>query len=596
MNPLLLRESLHAREQAELRALLRLSPWPWPNQEPWKARASAVAELDAPPSLRPGDVALLSANEPGMPEGAGLWLLRISPGWTPSSGPLVSADQAWSDAKAAVATALPVLWKDARPVLGRKELPPVELVEALGDHWPSVLAGGSFGLSLTLALASELLELPIPPTVVATACVNANGSLAPVRGLPAKIRLVAERAPGVTRLLVCDSQAAEASSCWERLRAPDSMDVVGVATAAQAVELAFPQAVEVWRRRGLDPALRSAGARSLFLMALSERACAPDWSPVRRAARVAIESWEGVEEDDAFRLHFCDAVAARHQGESVPLRSPGPRLFKDLPQPLRLDCIAHVVQHAADTGTPEPDPTLELGRGFLVEGPDAFPQHLKLMGSLGRLLATMVQPADALEMQLMALQGWIVRPCHQGASYPLAEAYRLAGALEELDAFDAISDMDLQLRSRLRAEDRLFVDNERACALARLARRAEARPLLESAWSSVQIPFLRYRAGRHLLLLERSSEGHGDVRAAVEAAIQAGSQPGSSGPIHYAHRTGLLCELDTALASGELEHAIRLADQLEQADPGLIATMHRFHAAVSPGWDWPHYLCRFYPY
>ena len=79
--------------------------------------------------------------------------------------------------------------------------------------------GPSFGLALTLSLASIVFDCALPGDIVASATVDAAGNVGPVGGLDRKIAGLQRMAPRVTRLIVAASQRDEAEAAGRRAAA-----------------------------------------------------------------------------------------------------------------------------------------------------------------------------------------------------------------------------------------------------------------------------------------------------------------------------------------------------------------------------------------
>ena len=507
-----------------------------------------------------------------------MWRLDVRPALE-STGVPFREGSAWQAARAALAGKLPLQWRQTPPALDRPEPPPATLLDQLGEHWPSVLDGPSFGLPFLLAMASDVLDEALPPDLAATACVARDGQLRPVAGLWDKLHMIVQRAPGIRRVLVADSQMEEGHRLRDGLgQQAERVQLVGCGSVSEAVQQAFPDAAAAWIQRGADPERRRGGRTALFGLALSERDHALDWAAVERAAGVAIEHWTDLMDDERAQLEICRAVAGRHRGQGRSLGTPRAVFFDDLPQPQRLDCLSQLIQHAADTGTPDPAAMLTLAERFAVRGQDAFPAHLRLMGAMGRLLATMARPEDALRVAEEVVDGWLRRGL-RGVSYPLAECYRLAGGLEDHPAFDRTTARHLASLPHLQLSDAMYVDIERGCALARLGDHALAGPLLATALADAKPLHVRLKARRF---------------------AEDGSAPLTvhDGSPELAARAAALCELDRALGQRDSAAAEHATHALESLDPDLTGAMRRFAEARSfaPAGNWPTYLQRFYPY
>jgi hypothetical protein len=332
-------------------------------------------------------------------EFADIWCLRLSHSWLPGERLLrrpIDGVDSWNAVRTALPQALPLSWRpfDAVPL----RPPEPRWLTGTSRTLPAALRGNSYSLAFAISQASLLLAEPPAPEVCATAAVCPDGTLEGVHGLELKVQLLLHKAPGLRTLLVSAGQVDSATRFANRLWADAlatgthaghlPLQVKGCSTVGEALALAIPDAVTHWQQR--SPSERRGQAIDLFRLAISPSNASSAWAPVRRAAELALEAWPDLTEPEHARLSFARAIAARHDGETLPLDAPAASLFSALPQPLRVDHVSHVVQHAADTGAPDPASCEKLARNQLPSDlSDAFPSHLRLMGALGRLLANL---------------------------------------------------------------------------------------------------------------------------------------------------------------------------------------------------------------
>jgi hypothetical protein len=156
----------------------------------------------------------------------------------------------------------------------------------------------------------------------------------------------------------------------------------------------------------------------------------------------------------------------------------------------------------------------------LVRGPDAFPEHLRLAGALGRLAATRGRLDDALDLQFEAAEGWLTRPeLHQEVSYPLSEAFRLASVLESHVALDVAERLRARaVRAGALSPSSPWVESSRARALVILRRpRTEILSTLEPllAGAPAHCTYIARRARRVLAV----RDGETDLVAQVDADL-----------------------------------------------------------------------------
>jgi hypothetical protein len=309
-----------------------------------------------------------------------------------------------------------------------------------------------------------------------------------VGGLEAKLRALVRLAPRVRRLIVAQPQRLDAEHVLARLALAEGSPapaVLGLASAREAVRLALPDDVVAgsWARLGADLDRRRAHVERLLQLALTDRSEASDWRPVEHAASAAAEGWPDLANHERWSLDFAAAIAARHMGRAAErsLRLPDEDELLAIPQPRRARTLAHLVQQSADTGEPKPDDMERLATAHVVRGADAFPDHLKLAGALGRLMAARGRYAEAFALQREAAEGWLARPEHQEqVSYPVSELFRLAALLgtPELEAAERLRERAVGAGATDRGSP--WIEAPRARALVALGRpRADALTVLD---------------------------------------------------------------------------------------------------------------------
>lgn len=632
-------------ERRAVRETLLQAPWTWPREDLHAAafaRARELTSAEGPRAPRPGEALLLSCRE-GF---GGVFPLTL-PGPSPGAGTLtLDAAAAWSAAWQAVSRSARLLWRSPRPreagsrahpLRPLPETPPLIDPRIPEDSaWatpPGVLRGGSFGLTFALAQASVLWDWPLPLDVAASAEVTARGDLVAVDGLELKVRAVLRLAPRVRRLLVAEAQAPHARKVVDSVLAEQrralgvdlELEVAACHDLATAFDAVRPELTRDWGTSGDDDASRRERIERLVRLALARRDELLDWHPVREAARVARAAWSRATPGERWTLSFVEAVAARHEGAAAPLELPAQEVLGVVPQPRRLELVAHLVQQAADTGAPDPRALVELARSMLPRRePDAFPKHLELRGALGRLLANLARPAEAFDEQLEAARGWVERPGLVGVSYPLSEAYRLAGVLDSAERFERVAALEREALAEgaLGESDLPWVDPPRARALLLLGRLDELeRFLAERVWDE-RDPDGRLGPGefgamlsdgrlRHALAQRRGDEAGAEaIRSCLAAWSRTAGlrarQGESRGDQTLAARrrahardlatTLTLVELDRALAGApDGEDPEALANRLAALHPELVGFLRASWAQADPG-AWPATLARVFPY
>ncbi|RME71266.1 MAG: hypothetical protein D6776_10505 [Planctomycetota bacterium] len=585
--------ALGASDRRELAAVLRAAPWCWPSREAEPQRFAEARELtgcESVPALRAGQALLVSVQR----NAASLW--RIGPPEPASFDQTAPFDErarrAWEEAALALPRSLPVLW---RPVgVLRARLPRAVHLGTYATTGalqpPARLEGASFGLAFFLAQASEVLDCPLPADVVGCATVDAHGALGPVEALDRKLEAVARLAPGVEQIVVAATQRDEARRIADELGAPWRIRGESRADRALAALLSPERVAERLVDAGADPETRSALVRSFYRLAMGRRDAVHVWRPVARAARLALDRWPDLDPAERYWLRFAEAVALRHDGKPAALPLPERVWLERLPRSERTAHLAHLVQQAADTGSPEPEaigPLLEHELPATVH--EAFAPQLQLLGALARLEAVTGRPRHALERQLAVLEGWLERFRPEEASYPLAEAYRLAGALGDEAAFERAAQLETEISAlgAFPGDGAQYVEVARGRALAALGRFGQARELLEPRLEDpATVDHVAAAACRALAAIHAAT-GEGAARRAVLEQLEQFEATGE-------RVNGILTSLDDALRAGRDAEAARWLEALAATEPE--PTGHLRRAAGRLGEPEAAYVARFYPY
>ena len=497
---------------------------------------------------------------------------RRAPGTT--LGPQMR--ESWRAAGVALPRAVPVLWRSVRDAT--RQLPEITPLHGLrttpGFIDPGVLVEGpSFGLAFCLHLASVVLGCPIPPDVVATAAIDASGTVLPVGGLERKIVSIAALLPRVTDVLVSADQEDDA-----RRVAPSSIRVIGITRAADAIEHVFGDALSrLLVEAGTDPERREELTTSFFRLALVGSDSIVDWAPVARGAALALEHWSDLSADARYRLDFARAVAARHSDNSGRIAMPPNGWLDGRPRMLRIQVVAHLVQQCSDTGVPHPDRIEPLARELLAADlHEAAEPQLRLRGAVARLEALTGRGQDALVAQ-ESLAG-VLAELHAYAdiAYPLSEWCRLAGALQDAASLQRAAAFHERLSSTGGLEGLGARYVELALVRGRLLLDAgdeTARAIAVQLSGDFTLPdHLRWAAHRW---------GASACRPALLEAAGQGNV--------LASRNLALLQLDEAVAAGDADAAIASVETLAQYDPGPMEHLRRSGAT-------PAVVARFYPY
>ena len=340
LSELLAQDTLSVFERREVEAALG-HPWLWPTAPALEARAHALG-LRRPADAPPGEVLLLSFSH-GTPARGGLARLTRAP--ATFGGELTLGRSALSALQRSFGLVTRDLPQLVRPeALTRREVWSGTLLHG-GPRNLRTLEGESFGLSFALSAASLLADVRLPCELAASAVVRPDGSLAPVAGLAAKVRVLRANALGVRRLLVAEAQVEEArEACADRLV------VEGYATLGQALEAVLPRLGEATPEAWRTPGAAQAVARQLFQLILRPQKPMLGWGGVVRAAEMLLEALPPEDREHRRLVAFTGEVARRHQGLRAPLPWPDDEALAHAQAPVRLTLLAHVVQAATDAG------------------------------------------------------------------------------------------------------------------------------------------------------------------------------------------------------------------------------------------------------
>ena len=533
---------------------LKCGPWIWPAQGT-EARAEAEQLVSGGvPEAAVGAVALVTARQEGSE--ANLWGYGL-----PKSGQAKSlgavAKHSRLQARAALPRALPLLWRSIIAAEAEQRDDVVRLATRqfdAGHLAPITLVdGASLGLAMALSLASRVLGQALPADLIASATINAQGQIGPVGHLQEKLACVADEAPGISRFLLAKAQLAEAQQLNQQMNR--RLKIVPIADLAAALAYVFGPVEELLIKQGHDDASRNELIEHMFLLALGDRQASVSWRPIASAAELALQTWPDLNAAQTFKLQSCQGIAQRHDGNRGGLDLPSAAQLSAIPQPLRTDFVAHLVQQATETRSPNPDDAAKLAEAQLCRGNEAFAAHLRLLGALGRMRAMQGKPQQALTLQREAALAWLERGMATDASYPLTEWMRLAGALHDPQAFAEAEDFHLRLKLRMAVESDAFVSNYVKLAwcrgLVQLGKAERSLGALRDLANNEQIEaHLRWSAARWLIQVLRASAALTEANKWL-AALQAGA----TGDV-YKTRYLRLVELDAALANGHDDDAI----------------------------------------
>ncbi|MFN8093202.1 MAG: hypothetical protein U0599_13470 [Vicinamibacteria bacterium] len=568
-----------------LRRVLTLGPWCWPVAgDPALPHARHASGCSDPPAPAVGSVLAVTVG----PHGGCLWALRERADLPLASAFGPRAVALWDDAICALPRSLPVLWSSVRR---HRERPhPWHLGSHARGGRGLVLPdrtvdGPSVGLAFFLCLASRVLGVPVATDVVASATLDAFGAVGPVDGLEVKIETVVAVAPRVRRLVVAAAQADAA-----REIARGRVEVLGVRSASEAAELLLSGLAA--RIVGVDEASRRELVRSFFRLTLGGQRELLDWSPVAKAARMALGEWRGLSDDERYTLEFAAAVAERHQGNRGALLLPPPSWLGSLSTPVRVNVLAHLVQQSADTGEPPSKETLALARKDLpIDAKHGFAPQLRLMGAVARLESFCGNPRRALERQRRLAEIHLSNQSYEDVSQPLCEWVRLAGALADVQSLgDALSFFDdAQALGVFSPADLGYLELARARASVQAERPTPRalEALRRLADDAGVADHVRRSAARWAVACGRALGLADDAR--VAAARLSAACPESDADGRAFARLGAL---DGALAAADAAAAEAAVAALREQLPGLVGHLTEDRDPAEA----PAHVARFFPY
>jgi hypothetical protein len=414
-------------------------PWGWP-AAPWLAEKARSHSLHPPEALREGEGLLVSVGADA------LW--QVSPRREhPDALELRGAAAASALlAQRLVTRDLPLYDEPDRLHRGRTWYA-VRFDVVPSDAPPTALDGGSFGLSLSLTTASDLLRLPLPPDLAATGVLQPDGSVGPVEGLSKKVELLLAHAPGVARFLVPAGQAEEAQSAIDKAhddlgipREQAWLVIVPVATFPEAFALTFPTALDQMRERWKDPEVASRLARQLHRVALFDSPVVLGWSAIGACAQELLRAERPAPERK--RLEMVRAIAHRHGGHKEPHPWPAEGELAQEPRAARLRYLAHVVQSEAEGGD---DPGAAADRAHRLVRPrlERASEDAVLLGAIGRALGAAERDEEAISVLQDAVATWQDIGAPYDSTHALCELLRLLGITARRADVDVVVRRDL---------------------------------------------------------------------------------------------------------------------------------------------------------
>jgi len=441
MSRLSLREVLSGRPAGALRYAVEhalTSPWCWPRDASMREAARSYGTA-VPTGPAVGEVLLVSvsAEEPR----EALWRLA----WRRRRGDRGApfGDRAQESLQRVAQLASGVV-PHLHSVTPTRELPTVaSLICKRGEGGDRQLDDRSYELSMLLAVASRLMERPVPGHFAASATIGAGGAPGRVEGLDRKLSMLAENALAIETVLVAKEQEAWANELIQKHGWP--IRAVGVETCEEAVDLVFSTAREAAPPHWDDAAVRGGVVESLIDLCRAG-ASVLDWRAVARTGE-----WlqrETLEPRQRARVEVATLIARRHANHSS-IEIP----WNDRLCQRDLVMAAHMVQAAADAGSDSLESYLQRADA-LAEDADDDDGHRQLRGAVGRARATMRQYPAALTVLSATTQRWFDSGKIGSSSHALSEWLRVAAIADDAAAWaHAVERAEQYLAAERSSED-----------------------------------------------------------------------------------------------------------------------------------------------
>jgi len=576
-----------------------LHEWAWlsPPQSPTPSLQGNARKQtqEKPKPLNPGE-ALLVATHDGV---ASLFALVRRSLPEDLLGPQIElgyeAKQAWQDAFIAFRICAPILWQNRHLLCSKSPLLDPPRVIKIADFVPhgrcahdsrqiGVIDGRSFGLAFFLAIASKLFGISLPIDLAGFGWVSRDGSIKPVDDVALKTRALIEKAIAVKRLLVAKENYDEAQGA----ACGSSLEVIPLAHAKEALDKVFgdkPQKVLLKHLHSKSG--KEAVVKNLFDLTCNGIDAYIAWGAVANACDLVIKEAR-LDDRQRFEVGFAKAVAMRHKCNTGDMPLPDEALLKAYPLPVRLKVMAHLVQHCADTGSPQFEQVEPMVGPMLVRGKEAFVEHLRLVGAWGRLLAVCGSPQKALDCECEAVQGFLDLMEVSEVSRSLSFAFRLSGALEDKKTFLRLKTLKDELLAFGAVDEvsQSFIEVAEKGALVRLnmANLEDLQTLGNLADKTYLPEEVRYGVIRALTLYFRNTRALDKANSLVSLLEKSAQEHGGD----FATITLALVQLDE---NPDDEEAL---STLERLDPGPVS--HLVRTATKLGEKVGKYVRTFYPY
>lgn len=399
-----------------------------PRSGPLRDRWEMLRARRETPTSSPEAVAQTLLLSYGAEFGGSLWLLE-------ATGPQQRDVALSARAQRGLERATLLVSRELPALVGARRTAAAWSIARLHTGGETVLDGESFGLSMCLAAAAHCLGLPSPSTVAASAVVDGDGTLFEVGGLAEKLRVLHDWALGIETIIVAANQFEQAALITRELGA--LWRVVSARTVADAIVTAFPNLWSDLGARWNQPAKLAQVAGDLFRLARDGSNQVLSWKGIEDAAERVLAGLPA-ESPAAKDARFAYGIARRHEGHDA-LLDFDHRYLADMRRPLRLRCLAHIIQSHADCAEIF-DPAIERAVADLLPS-DArgdSVDDLWLSGAIGRMLAAFFHYERAEVSLRRAVVGWFELDRVPEASHALCELLRVVALTDQHHPFSQL--------------------------------------------------------------------------------------------------------------------------------------------------------------
>jgi hypothetical protein len=327
-----------------------------------------------------------------------------------------------------------------------------------------------------------------------------------------------------------------------------AVEIVGCSALSQAMAQIFPDAQTRASQQWTQTGDSAEAANRFYRLALRDEAGWLGWRGIEATCSALLK--KATTPADEWKLNAALAIARRHLGEPVELHFPEREpMFEQLPRPLRLWHLAHVVQAAADAVHPEVDAVLGSTRRFVAPVADRHAEDLVLLGAIGRAQAAGLRYDESLATLWETVTGWnhLFEPAR--SSHSLCELLRVSGLLRKAE--DVARALSQPLRAALEEPSlsdisRCFLGVAAGRALVQIGRAGDALVMLQDAsapWFAAphHLTCARFRWMGRALTMEGRHDEASSVRSELQTLAESLQAPDAN---------AALADLDRALEQG----------------------------------------------